>query len=140
MKKRLQHRCFPVKFCEVFKNTYFEEHLQTTASEFIGDITLFHDTILKKNTNGKTNFQDGKVYNRKQHLEWWIKTNDVKFGSADILVSFLRSFSKNVPSTKKKCKDLPKVNQNIQTTWQTLLWYPCCQTDICVQSCRSTNI
>ena len=29
---RLQHRCFPVKFAEVFKNIYFEEHLRTTAS------------------------------------------------------------------------------------------------------------
>ena len=42
-------------------------------------------------------------------------------------------FKANNKSTKKKCKDLPKVNQNIRTTWQTL-WYPCCQTDICV--CR----
>ena len=28
IKKRLQHRCFPVKICEIFKNTYFEEHLK----------------------------------------------------------------------------------------------------------------
>ena len=28
-KKRLQHKCFPVK---IFKNTDFEEHVQTTAS------------------------------------------------------------------------------------------------------------
>ena len=40
-----------------------------TALEFIGDTTLFHETILKKHTNGKTNFQDGKEYNRKQHFE-----------------------------------------------------------------------
>ena len=39
--------------CEVFKNTYFEEHLRMTASEFIGD-----------------NFQDDKEYNQKQHFEW----------------------------------------------------------------------
>ena len=32
IKKRLQHRCFPVKFAKFFKNTYFEEHLWTTAS------------------------------------------------------------------------------------------------------------
>ena len=25
--KRLQHRCFPCKHCENFKNTYLEEHL-----------------------------------------------------------------------------------------------------------------
>ena len=43
IKKRLQHRCFPMKFAkflffkkiisyEILKNTYFEEHLQTTTS------------------------------------------------------------------------------------------------------------
>ena len=29
LKKRFQHRCFPV---DIFHNTYFEEHLQTAAS------------------------------------------------------------------------------------------------------------
>ena len=48
-------------------------------------------------------------------------------------------FKANNKSTKKKWKDLPKDNQNIQTTWQTLLRYPCCQTDIYVQSWRSIN-
>ena len=57
------------KICEVFKNTYFEEHQRMTASEFIGDTTLFQETILKKNTHGKTNFQQRKEYNRKQHFE-----------------------------------------------------------------------
>ena len=33
IKKRHQDRCFPVKDCQNFKNTYFEEHLRTTASE-----------------------------------------------------------------------------------------------------------
>ena len=53
----------------VFENTYFEEHQRTTASEFIGDTALFHVTLSKKETNGKTNFQGGKDYNRKQHFE-----------------------------------------------------------------------
>ena len=57
------------EICEVFKNTYFEENLRTITSEFIGDTTLFHQMILKKHTNGKTNFQDGKENNRKQHFE-----------------------------------------------------------------------
>ena len=26
--KKLQHRCFPVKFEQIFKNTYFTEHLR----------------------------------------------------------------------------------------------------------------
>ena len=29
----LQSRCFPENFCEIFKNTYFVEHLGTVASE-----------------------------------------------------------------------------------------------------------
>ena len=39
IKKRLYHKCFPVpqvfscEYCEVFKNTCFEEHLRTAASE-----------------------------------------------------------------------------------------------------------
>ena len=41
----------------------------TTASEFIGDTTLFHETILKKHTNGSNNFEDGKEYNQKQHFK-----------------------------------------------------------------------
>ena len=65
---------FPVKFFEVFKNNRFMKERSIpdkfrTAPEFIGDTTLFHETILKKHTNGKTNFQDGKEYNRKQHFE-----------------------------------------------------------------------
>ena len=31
IKKRFQHRCFPVKFAKIFKNIYLEEHLRTTA-------------------------------------------------------------------------------------------------------------
>ena len=61
---------FSCKICKIFKNTYFEKHLQTTASEFLEDAMLLHETILKKHTNGKTNFQDGKEYNQKQHFEW----------------------------------------------------------------------
>ena len=45
---------------EIFKNTYFEERLQATTSEFMEDTMLLHEMILKKRTNGKTNFQDGK--------------------------------------------------------------------------------
>ena len=34
-KKRLQHRCFPVNIAiQIFKNTYFEEHMRTVASDY----------------------------------------------------------------------------------------------------------
>ena len=32
LKKRLWHRCFPVKFCENSKNNFFTEHFWATAS------------------------------------------------------------------------------------------------------------
>ena len=39
IKKKLQHGCFSVKYCEIFKNTYFEENLQTAACQLIGVLT-----------------------------------------------------------------------------------------------------
>ena len=32
LKKRRWHRCFPVKICRISKNTFFTEHVWTTAS------------------------------------------------------------------------------------------------------------
>ena len=32
IKKRLQHRCLPVKFVKSILDTYFKEHLRATAS------------------------------------------------------------------------------------------------------------
>ena len=61
---------FCCEITDIFKNTYFEEHLRTTAAEFIEDAALLHETIFKKHTNGKTNFQDAKEYNQKQHFDW----------------------------------------------------------------------
>ena len=60
---------FSCEIYKVFKHTNFEEHLQITASEYIGNNTLFGEMSLKKHTNGKTNFQDGKEYKRKQNFE-----------------------------------------------------------------------
>ena len=42
IKKRLQQRCFPVKF-EIFKNTYFEEHMRTAASKSLSNLTFNPD-------------------------------------------------------------------------------------------------
>ena len=33
LKSDSQHRCFPVKLCEIFKNAYLEKHLRTAASK-----------------------------------------------------------------------------------------------------------
>ena len=50
--------------------------------------------------------------------------------SLDSIHSKQMIFKANNKSTKKKWKDLPKVNRNVQATWQTLLWYHCRQTDL----------
>ena len=34
-KKKLSYIGFPVNFCEIFKNTFFTEHLWTTTSEVV---------------------------------------------------------------------------------------------------------
>ena len=34
LKKRLWHRCFPVNFFEISKNTFFTEHFRITTSAF----------------------------------------------------------------------------------------------------------
>ena len=33
LKRRLRHRCFPVNLAKFLKNTFFTEHLRTTASD-----------------------------------------------------------------------------------------------------------
>ena len=43
---RLEHTCFPVNIAKIFKNTYFEEHLQTTASVTKALIVLFLSFVL----------------------------------------------------------------------------------------------
>ena len=40
IKKKLRQRCFKVKFCEIFRNTYFEEYLQSAASGDVVQIRL----------------------------------------------------------------------------------------------------
>ena len=36
LKKKLWHRCFPVNFAKLSKNTIFTEHVRTTASRIKG--------------------------------------------------------------------------------------------------------
>ena len=35
IKKRLQRQMFSSEYCEIFKSTYFEEHLLAAASDFL---------------------------------------------------------------------------------------------------------
>ena len=45
IKKRTRYRCFLCKYCETFKNTYFEEHMRTTASALI--MTYYNHKVSK---------------------------------------------------------------------------------------------
>ena len=44
IKKRLQHRCFPVNTKKNFKNIYFEKHQRTVASD---SSYIFHKKLNK---------------------------------------------------------------------------------------------
>ena len=48
-KKRLCHKCFPVNFCEISKNTFFTENLWTTASTHKNSVKLpFKRLVFKR--------------------------------------------------------------------------------------------
>ena len=69
IKKRLQHRYFPVKFAKFLRTPILKnicERLLLNLSRILRSSIK----ILQKHTNGKTNFQDVKEYNQKQHCEW----------------------------------------------------------------------
>ena len=46
IKKRLQHRCFPVIIAK-FLSTYFEEHLRTAASVYSEDLSNYKNCVIK---------------------------------------------------------------------------------------------
>ena len=41
IKKRLQYRCFPCKYCKIFKNSVFTKHLSG------GCFSIYHNIIVK---------------------------------------------------------------------------------------------
>ena len=45
IKKGLQHRC-SFEYYEIFKNTYFEEHLLTAASDFLQELQNSGEQLL----------------------------------------------------------------------------------------------
>ena len=42
LKKKLRHRCFPVNFCEIFKNTFFDRTPPVAASE---SLLYYHTNV-----------------------------------------------------------------------------------------------
>ena len=43
VKKEVLTQVFSCKYCEIFKITFFEEHLRTAASSVMSDIILFQE-------------------------------------------------------------------------------------------------
>ena len=67
--KETSTQVFSCEVCKIFKSTYFEGHLWTTASEFIRDTALLHETILEKNIQmEKPIFKMGKSITRSNIL------------------------------------------------------------------------
>ena len=59
----LQHRCFLSKFAKIFKNTYFEEHLGTTA------LMLRQKSIIQWQSGFKNNLSEvDKFFSRRPNL------------------------------------------------------------------------
>ena len=66
LKTRPQHRClFPCEYCKIFKNTYFEEHLRTAASE--------PKTVINREMN------ESEIFHPKSCL-LWVHNADVTCG------------------------------------------------------------
>ena len=83
MKKRLRHRCFLCEYCELFKNTYFGKHLETTASEDTPTLTLSYEICeIFKNNYCEEHVRKtasicftSKYYNN----EWWRDLDRMNF-------------------------------------------------------------
>ena len=52
IKKETPTQVFSCKYCKIFKSTFFEEHLQATASAVLNDI-LFQENESMVTRNGK---------------------------------------------------------------------------------------
>ena len=106
MKKRFQHKCFPVKFTE-FLRTPHEEHLRTTASKWaalltqdtktllqlifvylnldvFSSVSVMFSSIIKYTTN---------FYNKEKRLELVRYTSSLKFSAFSGFRLFLRRTS-----------------------------------------------
>ena len=62
LKTRLWQRCFPVNFCEIFKNTFFIEHLWLAVS----DTWIFSkilQTVIYNNSYGVCSYKNSKKAN-----------------------------------------------------------------------------
>ena len=101
IKKRLQHRCFPLNFL-IFKNTFFEEHLwrlflsfgifeDKVSSDVLGP---WQTSIMKRFVNTVCSFYLVKVYlNRSTYICVKVFKNEPsKIYGREPLKNFLKSF------------------------------------------------
>ena len=65
LKIRLSHRCFSCEFCEILKYIYFEEHLQTAASENSREVFWFFSNI-----DNRTSFR--KSWTASIFIKWFM--------------------------------------------------------------------
>ena len=91
---------FSCEIWEVFKNTCFEEHLRERLLLNLSEILRFFMKGYQRNIQiEKPIFKMAMSITESNILnDKYVKTNNVKFVSSDILLSFLRPFS-----NYKKC-------------------------------------
>ena len=71
LKKRLWHRCFPVKFVKFLRIPFFTEHLWATASSFgRGNISFNIISIFSRNLERKTYCVTGNSLNFRKYGSW----------------------------------------------------------------------
>ena len=134
------YRCFPVKFCQIFKSTCFAEYLQTAATvnlwyNFYGAQSLLHQLIvnftkfsklencLNRNSHQRCSMKKGVLRNfvkfTGKHLcqsLFFNKVAGLRFPSKVSLSSFY-SFSSNSWGTQ-----IEKTYSNIGTKGRITMW------------------
>ena len=68
IKKRFQQKVFSCDYWEIFKNTYFEEHLRTAASVHSEDLLKYKNCVVK-NMLQERYWHGFWVYKEKCHLQ-----------------------------------------------------------------------
>ena len=129
MKKRLRHRLFFCEYCEIFKNTHFEKHLRTTASEDTPTLMLSYEICeIFKNTNLEehvrktasiwqkwpfewSNFLASKIY--QEPIFWALNVNSVRNKSEALEFLIKNKFDVFLVSESKLDSCFPEVQFKI---------------------------
>ena len=89
--KEIQTQALSWKYCEIFKNTYFEEHLQMAAS------VLLIIKLITINIGQKHNINKNITWNNQKHnMEWFLLQRFVDLVKIYFLLIVSRNHSNRV--------------------------------------------